>query len=234
MFCIQNPHFLSDKHKKPIFHKNFDVFKKMFPYIHVGNTLLFDDTPYKNMFNHLYSATFWNILMAMVGMTIIYINSVSLCVCDGGFGGWGKGEAGEATGDLSATGNRFHFLINCCISLWTQFVCVSRERESEVLKPRSLLIKLSPQTRGPKNYSGPRVLTSYFYVRFRAATAGGPYFLLLLLRPFPRSNCKRSLLLTFIFTSVSTQQLPSSMGEVFLGFGGWVRRFGCAFFGLRV
>ncbi len=29
---------------------------------------------------------------------IIYINSVNLCVCDGGFGGWGKGEAGEATG----------------------------------------------------------------------------------------------------------------------------------------
>jgi hypothetical protein len=25
-----------------------------------------------------------------------------------------------------------------------------------------------------------------------------------------------------------------SMGEVFLGFGGWVRRFGCVFFGLRV
>jgi len=24
------------------------------------------------------------------------------------------------------------------------------------------------------------------------------------------------------------------MGKVFLGFGGWVRRFGCAFFGLRV
>jgi len=24
------------------------------------------------------------------------------------------------------------------------------------------------------------------------------------------------------------------MGEVFLGFGGWVRRFGCVFFGLRV
>ncbi len=43
----------------------------------------------------------------------------------------------------------------------------------EVLKPRSLLIKLSPQTRGPKNYSRPRVLTSYFYfyVRFRTATA---------------------------------------------------------------
>ncbi len=60
------------------------------------------------------------------------------------------------------------------------------------------------------------------------------YFLLLLLCPFPRSNCQRSLLLTFIFTSVSAQQLSSSMGEVFLGFGGWVRRFGCAFLGLRV
>jgi hypothetical protein len=31
---------------------------------------------------------------------IIYINSVSFSVCDGGFGGWGKGEAGEATGDF--------------------------------------------------------------------------------------------------------------------------------------
>ncbi len=63
----------------------------------------------------------------------------------------------------------------------------------EVLKPRSLLIKLSPRTRRPKNYLGPRVLISYFYfyVRFRAATAKGPYFLLLLLRPFSRSNCRR-------------------------------------------
>jgi len=63
----------------------------------------------------------------------------------------------------------------------------------EVLKPRSLLIKLSPWTRRPKNYLGPRVLTSYFYfyVCFHAAIAGGPYFLLLLLRPFPRSNCRR-------------------------------------------
>jgi hypothetical protein len=34
--------------------------------------------------------------------------------------------------------------------------------------------------------------------------------------------------------SVFVQLLPSSMGEVFLGFGRWVRRFGCAFFGLRV
>ncbi len=29
----------------------------------------------------------------------IYINSISLCVCDEGFGGWGKGEASEATGE---------------------------------------------------------------------------------------------------------------------------------------
>jgi hypothetical protein len=46
------------------------------------------------------------------------------------------------------------------------------------------------------------------------------YFLLLLLRPFPRSNCRRSLLLTFTFTSVSAQQLSSSMGEVFFGLDG--------------
>jgi len=30
----------------------------------------------------------------------IYINSLRLSVCDGGFEGWGKGEAGEAAGDL--------------------------------------------------------------------------------------------------------------------------------------
>jgi hypothetical protein len=51
----------------------------------------------------------------------------------------------------------------------------------EVLKPRSLLIKLSPRTRGPKNYSGLRVLTSYFYfyICFCAATTvvnGGSIF----------------------------------------------------------
>ncbi len=56
-------------------------------------------------------------------------------------------------------------------------VCLS----VEVMKPRSLLIKLSPRTRGPKNYSRPRVFTSYFYfyVRFCAATAvvdGGSIF----------------------------------------------------------
>jgi len=58
----------------------------------------------------------------------------------------------------------------------------------EVLKPRSILIKLSPRTRRPKNYSRLQVLISYFYfyVCFCAATVGGPYFLLL--RSFPRNN----------------------------------------------
>jgi hypothetical protein len=42
----------------------------------------------------------------------------------------------------------------------------------------------------PKNYSGPRLFTFYFYVYFRAA-------------------------------------IVIIDGEVFLGFGGWVRRFGC-------
>jgi hypothetical protein len=30
---------------------------------------------------------------------ILYMNSLRLSVCDGGFGGWGKGKAGEAAGD---------------------------------------------------------------------------------------------------------------------------------------
>ncbi len=83
----------------------------------------------------------------------------------------------------------------------------------EILKPRSLLIKLSPWIRRPKNYLQPQVLTSYFYfyVRFRAATAGGPYFLLL--RPFSRSNCRRSLF--FTFTSVFAQQLPEVLTSYF-------------------
>jgi len=77
--------------------------------------------------------------------------------------------------------------------LYINSVSLSVSPFVEVLKPKSLLIKLSPRTRGPKNYSGPRVLTSYFYfyIRFCATTAGGPYFLLLLLRPFPRSNYRR-------------------------------------------
>jgi hypothetical protein len=34
-------------------------------------------------------------------MELVYINLVSLCVCDEGFGGWGKGEAGEAASEKS-------------------------------------------------------------------------------------------------------------------------------------
>jgi len=65
--------------------------------------------------------------------------------------------------------------------LYINSVSLSLCPSVEVLKPRSLLIKLSPRTQGPKNYSGPRVLTSYFYfyVRFCAATAvvdGGDIF----------------------------------------------------------
>jgi hypothetical protein len=37
-----------------------------------------------------------------IGQYIIYINSVSLCFCDGGFGGGRKGEAGEAAGKKSS------------------------------------------------------------------------------------------------------------------------------------
>jgi hypothetical protein len=53
----------------------------------------------------------------------------------------------------------------------------------EVLKPRSFLIKLSPRTRGPKNYLGPRIFTSYFYfyVCFRTTTVvidGGNIFVI--------------------------------------------------------
>jgi hypothetical protein len=98
-------------------------------------------------------------------LVIIYINSVSFCVCDGGFGGWGKGEVGEATGDLSTMGNRFHFLINCCISLWTH---VRRGPETHITFNKIV----------PSNSRAQKL--------FRTSSS---YFLLLLLRPFPRSNC---------------------------------------------
>ncbi len=66
-----------------------------------------------------------------------------------------------------------------CTILYINLVSLSVRQLVEVLKPRSLLIKLSPRTRGLKNYSGSRVFTSYFYVRFRAAIAvvnGGDIF----------------------------------------------------------
>jgi len=44
----------------------------------------------------------WKILPVTArSLWSLYINSVSFCVCDKGFGGWGKGEAGEAVGEKS-------------------------------------------------------------------------------------------------------------------------------------
>jgi len=58
---------------------------------------------------------FWLVLKLEISYNrILYINSLRLSVCDGGFEGWGKGEAGEATGDpwrdpcQSVTGCGFH------------------------------------------------------------------------------------------------------------------------------
>ncbi len=50
--------FLVDKPDKPIFHKNLYIFFFTFPYTHIGNTLLVDNTPYKNIFNDLYNDIF--------------------------------------------------------------------------------------------------------------------------------------------------------------------------------
>jgi len=58
-FCMQNPYLLLDKPNKSIFHKNFDLFFSMYPYIHTNNTLLIDDMPYKSMFNGPYNTIFW-------------------------------------------------------------------------------------------------------------------------------------------------------------------------------
>jgi hypothetical protein len=97
-------------------------------------------------------------------ITILYINSVSLLVCPRRY-------------ILNPCEQGVVFVFN--VPSWT---CTRKKCPSvKVLKPRSFLIKLSPWTRGPKNYSGPRILTFYFYfyVRFRAATAvvdGGGIF----------------------------------------------------------
>ncbi len=64
---MQNPHFLLDKPNKPIFDKNFDGFFSTFLYTHVGNMLLVDDKPYKNMFNSSYNAIFLESFMAFMG-----------------------------------------------------------------------------------------------------------------------------------------------------------------------
>ncbi len=93
---------------------------------------------------------------------ILYINSISLSICPGRY-------------ILNPCEQGVVFVFNVLS------VSLSVSPSVEVLKPRSLLIKLSPRTRGPKNYSGLRIFTSYFYfyVRFRAATVvvdGGGIF----------------------------------------------------------
>jgi hypothetical protein len=55
---MRNSHFLPNELDKPIFHKNLDVFFSLYLYTHVGNTLLVDDMPYKNMFNGPYDVIF--------------------------------------------------------------------------------------------------------------------------------------------------------------------------------
>jgi hypothetical protein len=55
---MQNSHFLLNKLDKPIFHKSLDVLFSAYPYTHARNTLLVDNTPYKNMFNGPYNAIF--------------------------------------------------------------------------------------------------------------------------------------------------------------------------------
>jgi len=51
-------HFLSNRPDKPIFHKSLDVLFFAYLYTHTRNTLLVDNTPYKNMFNGPYNAIF--------------------------------------------------------------------------------------------------------------------------------------------------------------------------------
>jgi hypothetical protein len=90
-----------------------------------------------------------------LSITILYINSISLSIYLGRY-------------ILNLCEQGVVFVLNVLSWTCTKKNCMS----VEVLKPRSLLIKLSPQTRGPKNYLGPQVFTSdlYFYVRFHAAT----------------------------------------------------------------
>jgi hypothetical protein len=75
---MQNLHFLPDKLDKPIFHKNLDVFSSTFLYIHVGNMLFVDNTPYKNMFNNVYSANFFKSFDDLSGEDQYLLRSIFL------------------------------------------------------------------------------------------------------------------------------------------------------------
>jgi len=66
-FYMQNLHFLQNKHDKPNFHKNINIFFLKYPYSHVGNKLLVNDMPCKIMFNRSYRAIFLNFFYDLRG-----------------------------------------------------------------------------------------------------------------------------------------------------------------------
>jgi hypothetical protein len=69
---------LSNKPDKPIFHKNLDILIYAYPYIHVGNTFLIDNTPYKNMFNDPYNDIFLDSFDGRCGENHYLLGSVFL------------------------------------------------------------------------------------------------------------------------------------------------------------
>lgn len=68
---MKNVCSLSINLDKPIFHKNINVFFSKYHDTHVGNTLLVDDTPYKNMFTETFNAIFLQSFHNFKRMTII-------------------------------------------------------------------------------------------------------------------------------------------------------------------
>jgi hypothetical protein len=52
-----------------------------------------------------------------IKILIVYINSLSPCVCDEGFGGWGKG------GPVAATGDSCQFVTGCDFAITLWFFC---------------------------------------------------------------------------------------------------------------
>ncbi len=86
--CMQNAHFLLDKPNKPTFHKNLELFFSMYPYTHVGKTLLKNDTPYKNLFNMPFNAIFLEHFDGvcgkdhyLLGIVLPYLESLHLFEC---------------------------------------------------------------------------------------------------------------------------------------------------------
>jgi len=57
-FYMQNPHLLANKPNKPNFHKNLNLFKNKYLYIHLDNMLLVDYMPCKIIFNRPYISVF--------------------------------------------------------------------------------------------------------------------------------------------------------------------------------